>query len=99
MTLTWLGVLAMLRLKLWSARRASYHPAFVGKWPTIIHTFLALSTNWMSSPSKKLGRGVSPRFRLFVFVYGVNQENEEAAGVQDSKHQWWKSSPQTFYQL
>ena len=42
-------VLAMLQLKPWSVRGASYHPAFVGNWPTIIYTFLALSTHWMSS--------------------------------------------------
>ena len=30
-----LGVLAMLRLKPWSAKGASYHPAFVGNWPTV----------------------------------------------------------------
>ena len=67
-----LGVLAMLRLKPWSAKGASYHPAFVGNWPTVIHTFLALSTHWMSSPSRQWRRGVSPRFYLVIFVYGVN---------------------------
>ena len=25
-------------------------------------------------------------------MYGVNQENYEAGGVQDSQHQWWKAS-------
>ena len=33
----------MLRLKLWIARGESHYPAFVGNWPTTIHTFLALS--------------------------------------------------------
>ena len=56
----------MLRLKLWNARGASHHAAFMGNWPTIIHTVLALSTQWMSSPSKKCGCGVIPRFHLVV---------------------------------
>ena len=46
-------------------REASHHPVFMGNRPTIIHTFLALSTQWMSSPSRKWGHGVSldsPRF-------------------------------------
>ena len=38
------GVLALLRLKPWSARGASYQPVFGGNWPTIIRIFLALST-------------------------------------------------------
>ena len=65
----------MLRLKPWSVRGACSHPAFVGNWQTIIHTFLALSTHGMSSPSRKLGRGVSPRFNLSVFVCSVNEDN------------------------
>ena len=32
---------------------ASLHPVSIGKWRTTIHRFLALSTQWMSSPSKK----------------------------------------------
>ena len=68
-------------------RGASYHPAFVENWPTIVPKFLALSTHWMSSPPRKLGRGVCPRFYLVVFVYGVNQENYNTGGVQDSQHQ------------
>ena len=40
-----IGVLAMLRLKLWSSKGESHHPAFVDNWLTIIHTFLALSTH------------------------------------------------------
>ena len=69
----------MLRLKLWSARGESHHPAFAGKWSTIIRNFIALSTHchW-SSPSRKWERGVSLRFHLVVFVHGVSQENQEA---------------------
>ena len=56
--------------------------------------FLALSTEWVSSPSKKWERGVSPSFHLVVFVFGVNQEKW---GQGESKiHQWWKASLQTF---
>ena len=32
---------------------ASHHPAFMGNCPAISHTFLALSTQWMSSPSRE----------------------------------------------
>ena len=66
---------------------------------TVIHTFIVLSTQSTSSLSRKWGRGVTARFHLVVFVYGVNQENNKAGGVQDSQHQWWKASPQTFFQL
>ena len=31
-------------------RSASHRPAFMGNCPTISHTFLVLSTQWMSSP-------------------------------------------------
>ena len=65
----------LLWLKFPSARWAFHHPIFMGSCPTISHTFFALSTNRMSSPSRKWGRGVNPRFYLLVFVFGVNQEN------------------------
>ena len=61
----------MLSLKPGSAREASHHSAFMGKWPTVIHTFLASSTQWMSFPLMKRGRGVSPRFQRIVFAIGV----------------------------
>ena len=38
----------------------------------------------MSSPSSKEEHGVSPSLHLIVFVFGVNQENEEAGGVKIS---------------
>ena len=69
------GVLAMFWLNPWSTREASHHPVFKGNRSTIIHTFLALSTQWMSCPSRKWGRGVSLWFHLVAFVLGVNQEN------------------------
>ena len=63
----------------------------------LLTRFLALSTQYMSSPSRKQGCVVSPRFHLVIFVFGVNQK--KAGGVQDSQHQWWKASPQIFFQL
>ena len=39
----------MFRLNPWSVKGVSYHPAFMGNCPTIIHTFLALFTQWKSS--------------------------------------------------
>ena len=60
-------------LKFQSARVTSHHSAFLGSRPTISHTFLALPTQWMSSPSKKWERGVRPRLHFLVFVLGVFQ--------------------------
>ena len=60
---------------------------------------LALSTQKINYPSRKWGYGVSPRFHFTVFVIGVNQEKWKARRVQDYQHQWWKASPQTFFQL
>ena len=59
-------VLTVFWLNPWSARGVSHHAAFMGNWPTIIHGFLALSIQWMSSPSRKWGLGVTPRFHLVV---------------------------------
>ena len=39
---------------------------FMGSCPTINHTFLALATQWMSSPSRKWELGVSPRLCFIV---------------------------------
>ena len=58
----------LLPLKSWSTRGASHHPAFKGNYLTISHTFLTLSTQWVSSsPSRKWRREVSPRFHLIAF--------------------------------
>ena len=62
-------------LKSQSARGSFHHPAFMDSRPTISHTIFAFSTKWMSSLSRKCGRGISPGFRLLVFVFGVNQKN------------------------
>ena len=56
-------------------RKAFHHPAFMGSSPRISHTLFALSTKFMSSPSREWGRGLSPRFHILVFMFGVNQEN------------------------
>ena len=53
-------------LKYWSMSEASHHPAFMGNCLTVSHTFLALSTQWMNSPSRRWRRGVSPRFHLII---------------------------------
>ena len=74
----------LFQLKSQSAREASHNSTFMGSHPTISHTFLALATRWMSSPSRKGKHGVVPRLHLIVFVFGVNQEKEEGGGVQDS---------------
>ena len=40
----------------------------MGNCPTISHMFLALSTQWVSSPlSRKYRHGVSPRFHRIVW--------------------------------
>ena len=71
----WESSWLLLRLNSRSARGAFHHPALIGSCPTISHMYFALPTKWMSSPSRKWGRGVSPRFHILVFVFGVNQEN------------------------
>ena len=43
----------LLRLKSRSARVAFNYTGFMGSCPTIGHTLFALSTKWMSSPSRK----------------------------------------------
>ena len=59
------GILC-LWLKYWSLRGAFHHPAFICNSPTVSHTFLALSTQWMNSPSREWRREFSPRFHLIV---------------------------------
>ena len=78
------GVLPMFWLNPWSARGSLHHAGFMGNWPTIIDAVLALSTQWMRSPSRKWGRMVIPRFHLVVFVFGVIQGKWGAGGVQYS---------------
>ena len=46
--------------------------SFYGQLSDYYHTFLVLSTQWMSPPSRKWGPGISPRIHLVVFVFGVN---------------------------
>ena len=47
-------------------RGASHHLAFMGSYPAVSHTLLALSAQWTNSPSRKWRRGVSPRLHLVV---------------------------------
>ena len=63
----------IFQLKSQSARGASHHSAPIGSRPTIGNTFLTLPTQWMSSPLGKWERGIGPRLRLNVFVFGVNK--------------------------
>ena len=67
-------VVSYASAKIWNVRGVSNHLVFMGKWPTVIHTILALSTKWTSSPSRKQGRAISSRYDLVVLVIGVNQE-------------------------
>ena len=46
----------------------------------VIYTFLALSTQWMSSPSRKWRHGISSRFHLVVFVFAVPKSRRELEG-------------------
>ena len=52
----WESSCSLLWLKSRSARGAFHHPAFMGTCPTISHTYLALPTKWITSPSKKWER-------------------------------------------
>ena len=52
----WESSCLLLWLKSRSARGAFHHPAFMGTCPTISHTYLALPTKWITSPSKKWER-------------------------------------------
>ena len=49
----WVGRQYIYCLQFWSARGAFHDPSFMGSCLTISHTFLALSTKWMSSLSRK----------------------------------------------
>ena len=60
-------VLFIASAKAGSARGASHHLVFMGNCRTISQTFLALSTQWVSSPpSRKWRCRVSPRSHLNV---------------------------------
>ena len=67
-------VLFIASAKIPVRERSISHLAFMGNCPSISHTFLALSTQWVSSPpSRKYRRGVSPRFHLIVLC--LSKEN------------------------
>ena len=46
-------VLFIASAKIPERRGTSHHPAFMGNCSTISHTFLALSKQWVSSPSRE----------------------------------------------
>ena len=54
--------------------------SFYRQLPNMSHTFLALSTQWMSSPSRKWRLGVSSRFHLtvlcLVWVKRIRRQGE-----------------------
>ena len=63
---------------------ASHHSAFMGSHPTINHTFSPLTTQWMSSPSRKWECVVSPSLYLIVFVWCESGET----GGRSSRFPW-----------
>ena len=69
-------------------RGASHHPVFMGNCPTIGHMFLALSTQWMSFPSRQWRHGVSPRYHLIVlclvWIKRIRRQGEFTPLVQTS---------------
>ena len=46
-------VLFIATAKIPEVRGATHHSAFMGNYPTISHTYLALSTQLVSSPSRE----------------------------------------------
>ena len=56
----------ILPIKYQRARGESHHLAFMDNCPIISYTFLALSIQWVSSPSRKWKQGVSLKFHLIV---------------------------------
>ena len=69
-----------------SARGESHYPAFVGNWPTIIHTFLALVVTRNSIFSRKnviwrLGRGCGEGLRGKQFITFSVSVRQKKTGV------------------
>ena len=62
------GILCLL-LKCWCVRETSYQPDFMGNCPTVSQSFLALSTQWMNSPSREWRSEISPRFIVLSLVW------------------------------
>ena len=93
--------------KLLEQEGASHHPVFLGNCPTIGHTFLALSTQWMSFPSRKWRRGVSPRYCLILLclvgelppVWGKRGEGAMWLSVCGVPFNDWVSGSSYFYAL
>ena len=73
----------ILQIKSRSARRASHHLAFMGNFPIISHTFLALSIQWISSPPSRIGNVES--VQNFTILFCVWCESRELGGRGSSK--------------
>ena len=74
----------LIPLKSPSTRGASHHPVSMSNCPTISHTSLALSTQWMSFLSRKWRRGVSPRCHLIVLCLMWIKRNKKLGGFNPS---------------
>ena len=69
-------VLFIASAKMTEGEESISTPAFMGNSPTISHSFLALSTQLVSSPSRDLKHGISPnKFSSYCFSFDVNQDN------------------------
>ena len=87
----------MRQLKPWSARGASHHPLI---WATIIHTFFSLIHPVDEFSFKEMRMWGQPKTSsCCLCVWCKSKELQGREEVQDSQHQWWKASPQIFFQL
>ena len=85
----------MLRLKTWSAREASIHSAFMGKWPTIIS--LIHPKDELSFKEIRMW-GQSKISSCFICDWCESREMG-GRGSPKFQDQWWKASLQAFFQL
>ena len=76
-------VIHIASAKIEESKRASHHRAFMGTYPNFSLTFSVLSTD-DDLFLKEMRTCVGPRFHVIVFVFDVNQENQDGQGVQDS---------------
>ena len=65
-------MLAMLQLKLRSTRGVSHQTAFMGNCYSHVFSLVNLVDEFSL---KEMRTGVSPRFHLVAFVFGVNKKN------------------------
>ena len=76
------GSCILLRLKSRRVKGGSHHPAFMGNYPTISHTFLVLSAQWMSSPNEMRTWGQS---KSSSFCFCVRCESTKLGGRGNSR--------------